>query len=574
MQAHLPSAIPCSPLLDLGKHVGGCTSHLCSGSGALAETIPKGKCNASDMWSDWPWSSCVAICTAPKEDRGLYTQSAPSLPGKPQRHRHGRSDVSIAAAGQSGSQSTSHSYSDLSACAPVDAALVARMTRHLQERLARNRRMLDAHIATNNTQSCTMRGDLEVSIAVRSPGGGLRVSLTYLVGGLKPSGRYRADGFARVLLDAIKPHVTELRRIIMRAEPPELTLFFFTSDFTGDGLKFPLPGLFFSSSASSRHLAVPDFTLAHFPHALTLLRRSAQNGTDAQPLVTFDEVSRTLLSREVSSASRGSVVAWRGTLNAAPTRDKRLPPEQRQRRRFALDTFQSLRTQLRQLGLRADVSGKPLSMQEMCDAKYQLHVDGTSASNSLKCRLACGNVVLRVKALNSVGRFVEPQLEYWELLQPPEAGVEWVELEGNLTNAVPELTRLQREPGLADAIGRKGREYVRRVLSPEAVSCFWLQLLREYATIYAQWRGLCRGLPEVWRRSARTAVAENTERAFLAQCYPWAAGRNGTPAWSHGPCFRSWNDAESRHFSGASDAWSDGRENMSAMVVPVVYDLF
>lgn len=117
------------------------------------------------------------------------------------------------------------------------------MTRHLQERLARNRRTIDAHIATKNTRSCTMRGELEVSIDIRSPGGGLRVSLTYH-SSLKPSGRYRADGFARVLLDAIKPHVTELRRIILRAGLPELTLFFFTSDFTGDGLKFPLPGLF------------------------------------------------------------------------------------------------------------------------------------------------------------------------------------------------------------------------------------------------------------------------------------------------------------------------------------------
>ena len=344
---------------------------------------------------------------------------------------------------------------------------------------------------------------------------------------------------------AVRANTAALLPSLRLLSPPLLTLNFHLGDVTGDGLEKLLPGLWFSSSSSSHELAVPDYTFASYPAAAPLL--GASSGT----LAPWDEVLEAA-SSFMGGRARDEAVVWRGDADRQPIFQRRLPLEQQKRREKALRKFSRLHEPLARIGLRQDVrKAPPLSWEDMCRARFALHVDGSGASNALKYRLACGNVVLRVRGLNQLGRFVEPQLEWWELLEPPKSGTEWIEIVANLSTVLSHLQALQATPSRAAAIGQAAARYARRVLSPAVVRCYWLTLLQEYARLFGAWRRTCgpRGQLPGEANATRSGLVAGRAGERVPGCF----------ALGSDPCYRSW----------VRGAWP---EDVRIAVAPVVFE--
>ena len=218
-----------------------------------------------------------------------------------------------------------------------------------------------------------------------------------------------------------------------------------------------------------------------------------------------------------------------------------LPREHTFRRTLALRRVEELGSDLLAAGVEADVGHHgtvrlhaprlrsleraKASWPDMCRSRYMLHLDGYSYSASLKYRLACGAVVLRVVGAIAVGRKSVAPIEWWEAATPLRPHEEYVQIDANLSNLMPEVRRLQREPHLSRRISDAAASYAQKAIGPAAISSYMDALLSEYVKLFGKWARVCgrstgtiHRVSEVdARREACAEARETRQRAESAE---------------------------------------------------------
>lgn len=112
---------------------------------------------------------------------------------------------------------------------------------------------------------------------------------------------------------------------------------------------------------------------------------------------------------------------------------------------------------------------QPVSPRDHCAYRYLLNFDGVAASFRLKNLLACGGLVF----------YVEPKFFYSKLV-PWE---HYVPLGLDVAEAARVVDALKADDARAQRIARGGREFIEKHLTLDDVRRYWLDLLREYASV-------------------------------------------------------------------------------------------
>lgn len=231
-------------------------------------------------------------------------------------------------------------------------------------------------------------------------------------------------------------------------------------------------------------IPVPDWSFVEYPN----INHQLEGTRDSSWAEMWRELQ--LSYRTLAPAQRKPVVRWRGA-KSQPVFWTNAPIEYRIRRSLVGHYFANRSAELAALGLQDDVlleRGR-MSWREMCTALYQLHVDGYTNAYSLKYRLACGAVILRVEGGNWVGGHIEVPVEWWEAVEPLVPGLHYIPVQANLSNLMGQLrgTTLPR----SHSIAHQAAGYARRHLSPAAVDCYKLAFLEEYVHLYQRWNKVC-----------------------------------------------------------------------------------
>ena len=430
-------------------------------------------------------------------------------------------------------------------------------TRFRQLRDSLNRMGLQQ--APPSARQCVPQWELRVTI--KTTLSALEVQVAYGINALKD--RARADGTVATLLEALEMSDSfALAHHISLLRPPCLHIFVSLSDFVmGNIASWPLLGLVTSAHASN--FPVPDWTFAQTPHPNSIQPNSS--------MISWAEASKSLLNhaRQTPPRSRNPTLTWRGSPANQPFFSRALPFEQRHRRTLALRVVKRLNRsgQMARIGLSTDVRSSlhsRLSWLQMCAARYQLHLAGFSSyAVALKQRLACGSVVLRPKAIDPIGPHLEPSLEWWQAVSPLSTNVELVDIDANLTELAATLASLEREPERAARISTAASDYVDRVLSPDAVSCYWHQLLMGLVPLVIDWRQRC-APHEEHILSARVEYLANPARVDVLGCFPRRQD----------PCFRLC--ASCGYPSDPKEGKGMGPDNITnatGFVHPLIYQL-
>lgn len=147
----------------------------------------------------------------------------------------------------------------------------------------------------------------------------------------------------------------------------------------------PLPMFSYTTSADVYDLPLPDYTyLGHEYHYLVAPGGTPAQGWDAQALLLATKYGNVALRDRLPQA------VWRGRL-----RDKVYPHRDRLRRTL-VDCARELEVSGRpeDAALMELDAGRPLSLQEFPDFRYQLHIEPQAWVSNLRHKLAGGSVVL------------------------------------------------------------------------------------------------------------------------------------------------------------------------------------
>ena len=115
------------------------------------------------------------------------------------------------------------------------------------------------------------------------------------------------------------------------------------------------------------------------------------------------------------------------------------------------------------------------SLEDHCNYKYLLHLEGHTYSSRVKYLLLCGSTV--------VFNVIEQWEEYWYHLLEHGKNVIFFEQNGNETALNSTLQFLTKHQDEVRSIGRRGQEIAQRYLNEHAVSCYWWKLLHEYGQL-------------------------------------------------------------------------------------------
>jgi protein glucosyltransferase len=110
--------------------------------------------------------------------------------------------------------------------------------------------------------------------------------------------------------------------------------------------------------------------------------------------------------------------------------------------------------------------------REHCKYRYLLNFDGVAASFRLRDILACGSTVLYVKP--TWVEFYYSKLHPWEHFIP-------LDLDGIKSQKVMDF--LWAHPELPQRVASRGRDFIENHLTMGHVERYWLQILREYASL-------------------------------------------------------------------------------------------
>lgn len=115
---------------------------------------------------------------------------------------------------------------------------------------------------------------------------------------------------------------------------------------------------------------------------------------------------------------------------------------------------------------------EPVSPRDHCAYRYLLNFDGVAASFRLKNVLACGGLVF----------YVEPRWEefFYSKLVP---GEHYVPLSLDVEEAARTVEALRADDARARRIARNGRDFIEKHLTLAHVRRYWLDLLRDYASL-------------------------------------------------------------------------------------------
>jgi protein glucosyltransferase len=120
-------------------------------------------------------------------------------------------------------------------------------------------------------------------------------------------------------------------------------------------------------------------------------------------------------------------------------------------------------------------SDKFMTIEQHCNYKYLLQLEGVTYSSRLKYLLLCGSTV--------VFNVMEYWEEYWYHLLEDGKNIIFFKTNGNETTLNSTLHFLRHNEDKAKEIGRQGRQIVQHYLNEHAVSCYWWKLLHEYAKL-------------------------------------------------------------------------------------------
>jgi hypothetical protein len=349
------------------------------------------------------------------------------------------------------------------------------------------------------------------------------VAATFAGDALKPRHRHKANGMLELLLQALREQLRRgngLHQRVASLPNGTMVLFYQISDFPyfEAGL-LPVVEMC-TAHESSGGVPTPDFTFWSYPSV-----KSKTLDRTEWPVV----LKRLGQLHASLGANRTSMLTWRGDTMMEPGLAARtLPREHQFRRSIALRHVASLGAALAAAGVEADVGHygslhlRPsmrglerarASWPDMCRSRYMLHLDGYSYSASLKYRLACGAVVLRVQGAVGVGRRSLPPIEWFEAATPLRPDIEYVSILPNLSNLVTEVQRLQRDPLRAQRLSDAAARYAATAIAPAAVSSYLEAFLAAYATLFGRWVLRCGSgraaprVPEVDPRSEACAEA-------------------------------------------------------------------
>ncbi len=115
------------------------------------------------------------------------------------------------------------------------------------------------------------------------------------------------------------------------------------------------------------------------------------------------------------------------------------------------------------------------TLEQHCNYKYLLHLEGHTYSSRLKYLLLCGSTV--------VYNVMDQWEEYWYHLLENGKNIILFEANGNETALNNTLHFLKHHQDKAKEIGSQGRQIAQHYLSEHAVICYWQKLLHEYAKL-------------------------------------------------------------------------------------------
>ena len=349
--------------------------------------------------------------------------------------------------------------------------------------------------ASKSKRRCrAVRGwDLNVTLIVAA--GDIAVNASYSGQALASAHRHKADGVVELIERATRHHNRMLLGELLQLPNQRSSLFISINDFQSDDHGAHLPLLERCTTASSTAgVPIPDSTFARNHEA----RSSGDEGRWANVL---SSLLRVAASR--NTTRRLAKLTWRGEPRNQPTFLSELPIEHRRRRGHALRHVLQQRAQLAEAGIAVDVQGTPsttherhLSWPQQCISRYLLHLDGFSYSASLKYKLACGAVVLRVEGGNLLhrgGQQFEPPLEWFEAVHPLTSAT--IPVPANFSGWVEHLLRVHQDEERREALSTAAAEYARTHLSTDAVACYLASVLRAYLRLYGQWVRVCQPPP-------------------------------------------------------------------------------
>ncbi|CAF1010659.1 unnamed protein product [Adineta steineri] len=128
------------------------------------------------------------------------------------------------------------------------------------------------------------------------------------------------------------------------------------------------------------------------------------------------------------------------------------------------------------VGLSLSVSSTYTTLEQHCNYKHLLHLEGNTYSSRLKYLLLCGSSVVYDP--------IEHYEEYWYHLLENGKNVIFVERINNEIAFNKTLQFLQNHENVTKEIGKQGQQLVQNYLNEHAVSCYWRNLLHEYAKLF------------------------------------------------------------------------------------------
>ena len=385
-------------------------------------------------------------------------------------------------------------------------AASTRYEAYVEQKLAHFAHRISAvNSSKSKRRSCRAVRGWDLNVTLRAATDGIAVLASYSGQALAEAHRHKAEGVVQLIERAAYQHKLMLLAELFRLPNRRSSFYVSINDFQSDEQGAHLPLLERCTTASATAgVPIPDSTFASNHEA----RSSGGEGHWASVLSSLLRVAASK-----NTTRRLPRLTWRGEVRNQPTFLSELPLEHRRRRGYALREVLQQRARLAQAGIAVDVQGTSplsashvrwnaretghalqghLSWPQQCASRYLLHLDGFSYSASLKYKLACGAVVLRVSGGNLLHRGAqqfEPPVEWFEAVHPLANAT--VPLLANLSGWVDELLRVNADEARREALSTAAANYARRHLSPDAVTCYMATVLRAYMRLYGKWEAVC-----------------------------------------------------------------------------------
>lgn len=355
---------------------------------------------------------------------------------------------------------------------------------YVKQKLAHFSRRLDALNALNaSTLRCIAVPGWEVNLTLSADSGNITLNATYRGSALKQTHKHKADSVVKLIQHVVQLHQPMLLPELRQLQDRRSSFFVSINDFQAEDRGSPLPLLERCTTVSSTAgVPIPDYTFNDYQEA-----RSSNSDGRWQALLSI------LLNFAASNnvTQRQPKLTWRGSANQ-PHFIWTLPLEHRHRRTHAVAQLMQHRGRLERAGIKVDVQGGHLNWSQQCTSRYLLHLDGYSYSASLKYKLACGAVILRVTGGNLLhrgGRRFEPPLEWFEAVAPLTNVT--IPILANMSDMEAKLLDIHENPSRLKALSTAATNYAQMHLSPDAVMCYLAVVLRTNIRLFGRWKRMC-----------------------------------------------------------------------------------